>query len=159
VTAVPESAVPAIELHPVSVDERAELIAARGTARRVPLTQLAALPSTTSMVYRVAALDPQGRIAESSIVNALGWQAGRRLRLEVPSNTTVTIQADSDGVFTLARRAHLPLPAAVRRWCGLGPGDRVLLAAAPEPGLLLIHTMRALDAMVAAFHTPGADPQ
>jgi hypothetical protein len=159
VTAVPESAVPAIELHPLSVDERAELIAARGTARRVPLTQLAALPSTTSMVYRVAALDPQGRIAESSIVNALGWQAGRRLRLEVPSNTTVTIQADSDGVFTLARRAHLPLPAAVRRWCGLGPGDRVLLAAAPEPGLLLIHTMRALDAMVAAFHTPGADPQ
>lgn len=103
---------------------------------------------------RTAALDPQGRIAESSIVKALGWQAGRRLRLEVLSNTTVTIQADTDGVFTLARRAHLPLPAAVRRWCGLNPGDRVLLAAAPEPGLLLIHTMRALDAMVADFHTP-----
>ncbi|MEV4644382.1 AbrB/MazE/SpoVT family DNA-binding domain-containing protein [Saccharopolyspora sp. NPDC049357] len=153
-----ESAVPGIELHPLSVDERAELIAARGTARRVPLTQLAALPSTTSMVYRTASVDPQGRVADSSIVNALGWQAGRRLRLEVLSNTTVTIQADPDGLFTLARRAHLPLPVAVRRWCGLNPGDRVLLAA-PDPGLLLIHTMRALDAMVAAFHTPGADPE
>ncbi len=154
-----ESAVPAIELHPLSADERAELITARGTARRVPLTQLAALPSTTSMVYRIASLDTQGRIAESSIVTALGWRTGQRLRLEVHSNTTVTVQADTDGVFTLARRAHLPLPAAVRRWCGLNPADRVLLAAAPESGLLLIHTMRALDAMVAAFHTPGADPE
>ncbi|MBQ0928711.1 AbrB/MazE/SpoVT family DNA-binding domain-containing protein [Saccharopolyspora endophytica] len=154
-----ESAVPAIELHPLSVDERAELLAARGTARKVPLTQLAALPSTTSMVYRIASVDPQGRIADSSIVTALGWQTGRRLRLEVLSNTTVTVQADPDGMFTLARRAHLPLPAAVRRWCGLNPGDRVLLAAAPDPGLLLIHTMRALDAMVAAFNTPGADSE
>lgn len=103
------------------------------------------------MVHRIASLDPQGRIAERSIVTALDWHAGQRLRLEVLSNTTVTVQADPDGMFTLARRAHLPLPAAVRRWCGLNPGDRLLLAAAPDPGLLLIHTMRALDAMVSAF--------
>ncbi|WP_406690399.1 hypothetical protein REH65_31530 [Saccharopolyspora sp. ID03-671] len=154
-----EAAVPAIELHPLSVDERTELIAARGTAQRVPLTQLAALPASTSMLYRIASLDPQGRIAESTIVGSLGWRAGQRLRLDVLSNTTVTVQADPDGVFTLARRAHLPLPAAVRRWCGINPGDRVLLAAAPYPGLLLIHTMQALDAMVAAFHTPGAESE
>lgn len=56
--------------------------------------------------------------------------------------------------FGTVETAHRQL---IRRWCGLNPGDRVLLAAAPEPGLLLVHTMQALDATVADFHTPGAD--
>ncbi|GAA4855413.1 hypothetical protein GCM10025787_44300 [Saccharopolyspora rosea] len=109
------------------------------------------------MLYRIAAVDERGRIAEGRIVGARGWSPGQRLRLEPLSNTTVAVLADPGGLFTLTRRGHVPLPIAVRRWCGLQPGDRVLLAAAPEKQLLVVHTMAALDAMVAAFHAQDGD--
>ncbi|GGM67957.1 hypothetical protein GCM10011608_61480 [Micromonospora sonchi] len=41
---------------------------------------------------------------------------------------------------------------AVRQWCGLTAGDRVLLAASPADGLLVVHPPAALDAMVVAVH-------
>ncbi|MBE9376442.1 AbrB/MazE/SpoVT family DNA-binding domain-containing protein [Saccharopolyspora sp. HNM0983] len=109
------------------------------------------------MVYRIAAVDERGRIAETAITSAVGWQPGERLRLEPLSTTTVAVRADPSGLFPLTRRGHLPLPAPVRRWCGLAPGDRVLLAASREEGLVLVHTMAALEAMVTAFHAEGGD--
>ncbi|MFD2415527.1 hypothetical protein [Amycolatopsis pigmentata] len=41
----------------------------------------------------------------------------------------------------------------VRHWCHLQAGDRVLLAAAPDRGVLIVSTMSALDSMVTAFHS------
>jgi bifunctional DNA-binding transcriptional regulator/antitoxin component of YhaV-PrlF toxin-antitoxin module len=35
-------------------------------------------------------------------------------------------------MITLPNRAYIAIPAALRRRCGLEPGDRVLLAAALE---------------------------
>lgn len=32
------------------------------------------------MLYRIAALDERGRIAEQSVVHALGWGPGQRLQ-------------------------------------------------------------------------------
>ncbi|MGP4017582.1 hypothetical protein [Saccharopolyspora sp. 5N708] len=113
---------------------------------------MAALPGETTMLYRIAALDERGRIAEQSVVNALGWSPGERLQFGLISNTAIAVQPDAGGMFTLARRSHIPLPVTARRWCGLRTGDRVLLAAAPDHGVLVVYTMGALDAMVAGFH-------
>jgi hypothetical protein len=55
-------------------------------------------------------------------------------------------------VFTLTGKGHVLIPAAVRHWCVVGAGDRVLLAAAPDHGVLVVHTMAALDAMVMRYH-------
>ena len=150
-----ESDVPAL----VPSSTSATAAAASSTSRRVPLPQLAALPAETSMLYRIAAVDDRGRIAEHTIVAALGWRPPQRLRLKQLSTTTMAVWTDPGGVVSLARRGHLPLPAAARRWCALQPGDRLLLAAAPQHDLLLVHTMTALDAMVSAFHqtTHGGD--
>ncbi|PSK62779.1 hypothetical protein B0E53_05297 [Micromonospora sp. MH33] len=44
------------------------------------------------------------------------------------------------------------LPAVVRQWCGLTAGDRVLLAADPKAGRLVLHPPASLDAVVARVH-------
>ncbi len=109
------------------------------------------------MLYRIAALDERGRVAEQSVVRALGWDRGERLQCELLSTTAMAVRPDTAGRYTLARRGHIPLPVTARRWCHLQAGDRVLLAAAPESGVLIVYTMRALDAMVTAFHSPSAE--
>ncbi|MGW1680066.1 hypothetical protein [Saccharopolyspora sp. NPDC002376] len=115
------------------------------------ITRLAALPGETTMLYRIAAIDERGRVAERSVIHALGWGPGERLQFGLISNTAIAVQPDSGGVFSLARRSHLPIPVTARRWCGLQAGDRVLLATAPDHGVLVVYTMSALDTMVMAF--------
>ncbi len=107
------------------------------------------------MLCRIAALDDRGRVAERSMVRALGWQPGQRLAIRAGTQV-ITITADPAGVFTLARRGHIPLPVAARRWCFLAPGDRVLLAAAPQQAVLRLYTMAALEAMISGFGTSQA---
>jgi bifunctional DNA-binding transcriptional regulator/antitoxin component of YhaV-PrlF toxin-antitoxin module len=48
------------------------------------------------------------------------------------------------------------LPAAARHACGIAPGDRVLLAAEPADGILVVHPLAALDAMVSRFRDHDA---
>jgi hypothetical protein len=62
------------------------------------------------------------------------------------------VRANRQGVFCMTAQGYLRLPATVRHWCGLVPGDRVLLAAEPDQGLLVVHPPAALDAMVSQFH-------
>lgn len=151
-----EAAVRAVVPRRVVAARAAEWNTSRAS-RRLPLPPLAATPPESSMLYRIAAVDERGRIAESAITGAVGWQPGERLGVDLLSTTTVAVRADPGGLVPLARRGHFPLPVPVRRWCGLAPGDRVLLAASGDEGLLLVHTMAALEAMVAAFHVEGGD--
>jgi bifunctional DNA-binding transcriptional regulator/antitoxin component of YhaV-PrlF toxin-antitoxin module len=51
-------------------------------------------------------------------------------------------------VLSINRHGHLQLPVAVRRWCDLAPGDKVLLAAEPDQQLLIVHPPATLDAMI-----------
>lgn len=62
------------------------------------------------------------------------------------------VTAIEHGVLSLTRQGHLRLPAPARRWCGLGAGDRVLLAGDPDQGRLVVHPPAALDAMVGWLH-------
>ncbi|GLY26192.1 hypothetical protein [Micromonospora sp. NBRC 101691] len=50
----------------------------------------------------------------------------------------IVVRRDSQGVFTVTGQGHLSLPAAVRHWCGLGTGERVLLTADPAANLLVV---------------------
>ncbi|MGW1680072.1 AbrB/MazE/SpoVT family DNA-binding domain-containing protein [Saccharopolyspora sp. NPDC002376] len=85
-------------------------------------------------------------------MRVLGWIPGDRVDVAMTSGVVV-VRRNRYGAFRLTRRGHLQLPLAVRRWCGVSPGDRVLLAAAPDLGLLVVHTMSVLDGMVVAYHT------
>jgi hypothetical protein len=112
-----------------------------------------------STVYGLATIDDRGRIAESTVIRALGWLPGTRLDVR-ESGGLLLVNADRQGVFSVTGRGHLRLPATVRHWCRLAPGDRVLLAGDPAEGLLVVHPPAALDAMITQFHASvlGGDP-
>jgi len=49
----------------------------------------------------------------------------------------------------VTRDGHVRLPAEVRHRCGLATGDRVLMAADPRSGQLVIYPPATVDAMLA----------
>jgi bifunctional DNA-binding transcriptional regulator/antitoxin component of YhaV-PrlF toxin-antitoxin module len=118
----------------------------------LPLLDLGALVRDGSMVYGIATLDGGGRVSERLITRLLGWQSGQSLDLTRVSDAIV-VRRHPLGPFRVPGNTLVTIPAAIRHWCGLSPGDRVLLAAAPEQGVLLIHTMAALDRMVVRHNT------
>jgi bifunctional DNA-binding transcriptional regulator/antitoxin component of YhaV-PrlF toxin-antitoxin module len=93
-------------------------------------------------------VDKSGRVADRSIVRVLGWRPGTRLDIRERAGV-ITAYAVSDGVHRIDDRGHLCLPLAVRRWCRLAAGDRVLLAAHRDIGVLVAHPLAVLDRLLA----------
>ena len=136
---------------PAATSDRPQVRATAG-ARRWPLpVPRLAVTRLRSTVYGLAAVDDRGRVADHAVVCALGWKAGTRLDVH-ESGGLVLVRADRQGVFSVTGQGYVRLPATVRHWCGLVPGDRVLLAADPDQGLLVVHPPAALDVMVSQFH-------
>jgi hypothetical protein len=105
-------------------------------------------PRTNATVYGMATLDCHGRIADHAIQRALGWTPGARLAIREADGLLI-IHGDPHGVFRVTGQGHLRLPAQVRHCCGLITGDRVLLAADPTHGRLVIYPPTVLDTMTA----------
>ena len=82
------------------------------------------------MVYGLGRIDRSGRVADRAVTGALGWRGGDRLTLTAEAGVVV-IRRDPGGMVTLPPRSCVPIPAALRRRCGLLAGDPVLLAASP----------------------------
>ncbi len=122
----------------------------------LPLLDLGALVRDGSMVYGIATLDGGGRVSERLITRLMGWQPGQSLDFARMADVIVARRHPS-GAFRVPGNTLVTIPAALRHWCGLSPGDRVLLAAAPEQGVLLIHTMAALDRMVVRHNAELAE--
>lgn len=137
---IPSSRAPAVRGSSSSADRQV-----------LPLPRLAHGERVSSVVYGLAAVDCHGRVADRVVLTALGWVSGTRVSIREDSGLIV-VSADPHGVFALTRQGHLNLPAGVRRWCALVPGDRVLLAAEPDRATLVVHPPAALDAMVSRSH-------
>lgn len=114
-----------------------------------PTVRATRCPST---VCGIATVDCNGRVAEGAVITALGWAPGTRLDIR-ESGGLVLITADRHAVFRMTRKGQLRLPATIRHWCGLTPGSRVMLAAHPATGLLVVHPPAALHAMIIQYHT------
>ncbi|MFF0721828.1 hypothetical protein [Micromonospora sp. NPDC003816] len=123
-----------------------------GGLRRGPLP-MSSLPErcTSPRVYGVAALEGSGRLRDRFVVGALGWRPGTRLDIRERAGIVV-VRGDDQGVFRLTGQGHVRLPAAVRHWCALRSGDRLLLVADPAVGLLLVCPMATLDEIVTQAH-------
>ncbi|MDX6415609.1 MAG: hypothetical protein QOG28_229, partial [Trebonia sp.] len=128
---IPSSAVPAAR-------QRARSAA----GRRLPLAEPAPVPSLPQdVVYGIGRIDASGRVADQGVITALGWAGGDRLTLTAEAGV-VTARRDPGGMVTVPERAYLVIPAALRRRCGLEPGDRVLLAGAPAGETLTAYSRR-----------------
>jgi hypothetical protein len=119
-------------------------------SRRLPLPELAR-SRDRSTVYGLATLDDRGRIADRVLVGSLGWVPGTRLDIR-EAGGLVLVRADRGALFAVTQQGHVRLPAVVRHRCGLAAGDRVLLAADPAQGLMVVHPPAALDAIVDQVH-------
>ncbi len=105
--------------------------------------------------YALSAVDKSGRVADRSIVRALGWMPGTRLDIREQAGIIVARQAP-DAVHCIDDRGHLHLPLAVRRWCHLTAGDRVLVAAHRATGVLVAHPLAVLNELLAGVHAAAA---
>ena len=132
-------------------------------ARPMPVPALGSC-SPRAAVYGLAVLDRYGRLAERSVLRALGWGPGRPLALTLLAGSVVAIPTAVPGSGSSVRIGndeYLRLPVGVRRACHLAAGDRVLLVADRSAGRLLLHPPAALDALLDAHHTAllrGATP-
>jgi hypothetical protein len=105
----------------------------------------------SSVGYALATLDCHGRVADRKIMVALGWSTATALAIRQQQGLIV-VGADQYGAFRLTARLFLHLPVAVRGWCGLHSGNRVLLAARPQQGQLIVHPPAVLDAALDELH-------
>jgi hypothetical protein len=112
-------------------------------------------PPAAGVVYAVSAVDKSGRVADRGIVRALGWAPGTRLDIREQAGVIVA-SAAVGGTGRVDGRGHLRLPLAVRRWCRLAAGDRVLLAADRAMGVLRAYPPAALDRLLADARAAAA---
>ena len=102
------------------------------------------------VIYGMGRIDASGRVADRAITSVLGWHGGDRLTVTATAGVVIA-RRDPSGMVTLpARPCIIAIPASLRRRCGLYPGDRVLLAAAPQAGMLAAYSFAVVDQAIRA---------
>lgn len=120
--------------------------------RPLPLIDLHQLSRDTTMLYDVGCVDESGRVSNRDIVRALGWQPGDKLDV-ITALSGIVMLSSPNGLLTVPARLCIVIPAAARRLHNIETGDHVLLAAAPEYGIVIIHTRQAINDMLARYHS------
>jgi hypothetical protein len=89
-------------------------------------------------------VDVHGRVASRAVLDYLGWETGTRVQMQMLAGL-IALTVDRAGPQAVATRGVLRLPVGLRRSCGLETGERVLLAADREDGVLLVYPLAVLD--------------
>jgi len=84
------------------------------------------------------------------MTSALGWQPGDRLTLAAGAGVVIA-RRDPGGLVIMPSRPYIVIPAALRRRCGLRPGDRVLLAVFPAEEVLAVYSFAVVDQALRAY--------
>jgi len=111
---------------------------------------------TAAIVYGLSTLDDRGRLADRTIMQALGWTAGLGLDI-TETRGLLVIHSQEYGGFHVTGQGYLRVPAPLRHRCGLQTGDPVLLAADPRQGQLVVYPPAALDALIAGQAADSMD--
>ena len=122
-------------------------------ARRLPMAVAPGVPAVPDdVVYGFGRMDESGRVADRTMTSVLGWQPGDRLTLTASAGVVIA-RRDPGGMVTMTVKPYLVIPAALRRRCGLRPGDRVLLAVFPAGDALAAYSFAVVDQALRA-HAP-----
>ena len=123
------------------------------TARRLPMAAAPQVPVVPDdVVYGTGRMDESGRVGDRAMIGALGWRPGDWLTFTAAAGVVVA-RRDPAGMVTMPARPYLVIPAALRRRCGLRPGDHVLLAASPGQDKLTAYSFAVVDQALRA-HPP-----
>jgi bifunctional DNA-binding transcriptional regulator/antitoxin component of YhaV-PrlF toxin-antitoxin module len=116
-----------------------------GAACRLPVAVVPVIPAAPDdVVYGFGRIDASGRVADRAIASALGWQPGDRLTLAADAGAVIA-RRDPGGMVTMPSKPYIVIPAALRRRCGLRPGDQVLLALFPGEDALAAYSLAVVD--------------
>ena len=128
-----------------------------GAASRLPVAAAPEVPAVPDdVVYGFGRMDESGRVADRAMTGVLGWQPGDRLTLTASAGVVIA-RRDPAGMVTMPSKPYLVIPAALRRRCGLRPGDRILLAL-PAQDALAAYSFAVVDrALRAHAPLPGAE--
>ncbi|WP_406277117.1 hypothetical protein OH799_07600 [Nocardia sp. NBC_00881] len=105
--------------------------------------------------YSIRPIDTNGRVMDRALLDVLAWKPGDRLRWRVHEDLII-ISRTGYGTVGVTKHGHLRLPAESRHAVGLVIGARVLLAADPTHGILVVYPPEVLAEM-AACRFAGAD--
>jgi hypothetical protein len=117
----------------------------------LPLAPLLPPMPVPSLYCTLTPIDDRGRLADRSPIRAVGWSPGQPITISVVQETVVVV-SQPNGAESITRQGHLRLPARVRHLCRLTLGDRLLIAAAPGPGVLMGYTMPSLESILLKHH-------
>jgi hypothetical protein len=124
-----------------------------GTARRLPVAAAPEVPTVPDgVLYGFGRIDASGRVADRAMTSALGWRRGDRLTLTAAAGVVIA-RRDPGGMVRMPSKPYVAIPAALRRRCGLRPGDRVLLAAFSDRDVLAVYSFAVVDQALRA-HSP-----
>lgn len=126
--------------------------------RPPPLPSLHRLPHDTSLLYGIGRVDTSGRVANGDIVEALRWRPGDKLEM-ILSQGAIVIRVSPDGLFSVPRRPRIIIPSRARRCCAIRPGECVLLAAAPDYGIVIVYPLPVVDEMITRYHSASSAPE
>ncbi len=127
-------------------------------ASPLSLADLSRLPRDASMLYDIGQVDGAGRVASNDIINALHWQPGSRFDV-ILTPRTIVIRAAPGGPFSVSRRPRIIIPSHARRQHDIRSGDHVLIAAAPDYGLVIVYPLSALDEMISRYHAAESEAE
>jgi len=117
----------------------------------LPLAPLLAPMPAPSLYCAVTPIDDRGRLADRSPIRALEWSPGQPVTISVVRETVV-VTSGPNGAESITRQGHLRLPAHVRHLCRITAGDRLLIVAAPGPGVLVGYTTPSLESILLKHH-------
>jgi bifunctional DNA-binding transcriptional regulator/antitoxin component of YhaV-PrlF toxin-antitoxin module len=90
------------------------------------------------LLLDMSRLDASGRFCARALLQALGWGPGHRVDLAVAGDAVV-IGGSVTGRQTVGSRGELAVPAAARSLTGLAGDARVVLVAAVDQDVLVVH--------------------
>lgn len=142
----------------MSADERRPSDTPAGD-RSLPLPQITPSRYARPMWFGMSTIDGHGRVASRFFREVLGWMPGQRVDLSLTTDHILIAVVES--AITRSSRVHavingpgwLVIPAAIRRRAGIGPGDRLLLAADNNPNEIHIYSPVLLTLALRQYNT------
>jgi hypothetical protein len=129
---------------------------ARQAGVPLPASPVAELPAAT-LVLGMAGVDHSGRVRDRLVLAALGWESRDHTDVTVRPRALVLRRVTTGGV-PIDARGRVFLPAGARALFAITVEERVLLAADPQHGRLLVYPVRVVTALLAnASGVSGVD--
>ncbi|WP_157620355.1 hypothetical protein [Saccharothrix sp. NRRL B-16348] len=123
----------------------------RARSRKLDVGDLYARVNNTTLHFALSSVDHRGRLTSRQTFSHLQWPPGKTLTSTFGRNY-VLLRPAADGELTVGERGRLLLPSNLLHYCGIGAHRQILLIAAADHDMLVVHPQQNIAEMVRGFH-------